>query len=167
MTKAIVIANANDRSVLVKAGDSIIYRVKNTDKYIRVSNNTNLIASSNPLLNTVNPASYSQWQQCGVYAFEYGTWMATLSNKASVYYQGNSSQAPASFQAYNMSGTLTFMTYYWINLSQLSAPGVSQMFTSGYVQASGTLQQCIAGTCRTADTYTSYLIVNTSGTYCQ
>jgi hypothetical protein len=171
MKNAIVISDLNDRHVLVKDGQDIIYRIKDTDTYIQIENKSSKFLPESGL-STLNaghasPASFQTWQQCGVNVYVLGGWVAGLSNRAMVYYRGDTAIAPAQFLAYDMSGTNTIPFFTWNGLSQSSVPAKNITFNSGYVQANGTLQGCIEGICRTYGVFTSYLMVNTSGTYCQ
>ena len=171
MKNAIVISDLNERNVLVEDGQNIIYRIKDTDTYIQIENESSkfLPVSGVSIVSAghMSPASFQTWQQCGVNVYVLGGWVAGLSNRAMVYYSGDTAKAPAQFLAYEMSGTDTIPFFTWNGLSQSSVPAKNITFNSGYVQANGTLQGCIEGICRTFGVFTSYLMVNTSGTYCQ
>ena len=165
MARAIVINTANQRPVEVGIGEQVVYRIRGTDTYLKVSGGreTGRNGSASPIL-----ASATYTQVCGVNVYAAGLPVAELRNRANVTYFTGVTAAPARFNWMDMRGTRTLsILFTWNGLSQFAFPGLGTRFEDdGYVQASGNLSRCFAGVCRT-DYYVSRLVVKITGTFCK
>lgn len=165
MKNAISIADPNTRPIVLSAGESILYHVDGTELYIKVTNRS-VPKNQSPIL----PAAiWTTTQVCGVNAYVNGLPVAVLVNRANITYYTSTAKAPAKFNWYDLRGTKTnAVGFYWTGLSQTSYPGIGVKFnSSGWVQAQGTLNRCLAGACGPQGYLVSYLRVTTSGTRCQ
>ena len=157
---AIEIKNINERPIKVEAGESVVYKVAGQDIYLKVFSTSEDTS--------VPDAPITLTQTCGIDVSSGGIPVAKLRNRANITYINGVTRAPAIFNWIDMQGTTTLVLgYTWIGLNQFTSPGLGTQFNnSGYSQASGTLQRCIAGWCQNFY-YVSRLHVTTSSTYCQ
>jgi hypothetical protein len=163
---AILIADPNIRPLVLDAGESALYHVDGTELYIKVANQS-IPENQSSVLPTA--AIWTTTQVCGVNAYVNGLLVAVLVNRANITYYTSTAKTPAKFNWYDLRGTKTnAVGFYWTGLSQTSYPGIGVKFnSSGWVQAQGTLNRCLAGVCGPQGYFVSYLRVTTSGTRCQ
>lgn len=166
MEGAILIASPNIRPFVLEAGESVLYHVDGSELYIEVAN---LSIPQNQSSILPLATIWTTTQVCGVNAYVNGLPVAVLVNRANITYYTSTAKAPAKFNWYDLKGTKTnAVGFYWTGLSQTSSPGVGVKFnSSGWVQAQGTLNRCLAGVCGPQGYFVSYLRVTTSRTYCQ
>ena len=166
MEDAIPITSPNIRPLVLETGERALYHVDGSELYIEV---VNLSIPNNPPSSPSLAATWTTTQVCGVNAYVSGLLVAVLVNRANVTYYTSTAKAPARWNWYDLKGTKTnAVGFSWVGLSQTSSPGVGVKFnSSGWVQAQGTLNRCLAGVCGPQGYFVSYLRVTTGGTYCQ
>ncbi|MEX2029676.1 MAG: hypothetical protein WD906_01715 [Anaerolineales bacterium] len=165
MARAIVIDAPNRRTREVRDGENVVYRVRGTDTYLRItaSRESGRAGHPAPVL-----ASVTYTQVCGINVYLSGLPIAQLRNRANVTYFTGQTRAPARFNWADMRGTQTLsMAHTWSQLNQFTVPGLGVTFqSSGGSQASANLTQCVFGVCKSTY-FVSRLWVRTSGTSCQ
>jgi hypothetical protein len=187
--KAIRLERWSDRSVLVGPGESVLYYLASEDVYVRVYSElqvtnpqsspaeTGGVSSERPssgLASLAHP-SWSATQICGVDVMAGGgipMMRGRLRNRVNVTYWYYYATTPARFNWQDMQGTeATCWLCNWQNLSHYTSPALGVEIPSsgtGYAVATGTIRCClIPYTICNTETYSSRLVVNNSGTYCQ
>lgn len=167
--QAIHIQDVNQRFVLLGPGESATYFVEDKDTYLEVENLSTPLPKVAALMSFRPNQAWTVTQTCGINVYISGINVAVLRNRANVTYTPSTASAPARFNWYDMNGTQTYVVgFSWANLHQSSSPATGVTFSSaGWVQAGGTLNKCILGACGPQEYYSSLMIVNTSGTFCQ